>query len=199
MRIISGWARGRRLFSPAPKDQQIRPTSDRAREALFSILAGRVIEARVLDLFAGTGAVGLEALSRGARQVVFIDHGQTALQLIKKNVEACLSSQPVGDRSAQIIRHDLGRGIGPLHNSGRLAEPFDLIFLDPPYGRGLAEKILTELAASPLIHDQTLIVAEETIEALLSEHIGCLHLSDQRRYGDSGFWFYHPQGQGVTR
>ncbi len=198
MRIISGWARGRRLFSPAPKDKEIRPTADRAREALFSILGPQVEDARVLDLFAGTGALGVEALSRGAAQVVFIELGQTALQLIQKNATLCLNGKTASAGMVDIIRHDLRRGLTPLYKSGRLSEPFDLIFLDPPYGKGLAEKILSELATTPLIHEQTLIVAEDTTDVTLPEQIAGLQLSDQRHYGDSGFWFYRPHDQGAS-
>ncbi|MBC8208047.1 MAG: 16S rRNA (guanine(966)-N(2))-methyltransferase RsmD [Desulfobulbaceae bacterium] len=198
MRIISGWARGRRLFSPAPKDQQIRPTADRAREALFSILGTQVQNARILDLFAGTGALGLEAMSRGAARIVFVDLGQTALQLIKKNVAICLTGRPAHEEMIDIIRHDLSRGLTSLCNSDRLSGQFDLIFLDPPYGKGLAQKILTELASTSLIHDHTIIMAEETADITLPEQADHLHLIDQRQYGDSGFWFYRPQGQGAT-
>ena len=87
MRIISGSARGRKLFSPQSGSKAIRPTSDRAREALFNIIATRVVDCRVLDLFAGTGAFGCEALSRGAAEVCFIDHAQVSLELIRKNIK----------------------------------------------------------------------------------------------------------------
>ena len=111
MRIISGLARGRKLATPG-QSKAIRPTTDRAREALFSILGTRVESARVLDLFAGTGALGLEALSRGAEQVVFVDYQQAALQLIKQNCISCMQSMgSTAVNAPVIIKHDLRRNV----------------------------------------------------------------------------------------
>ena len=132
MRIVGGRLRGRALA--APKTQAIRPTADRLRESLFNILAHAygdpVTGARVLDLFAGTGALGFEAISRGATFVQFIDDGAEARALLRQNIEA-LGLAAI----TKIFRRDATK-LGPLHP----AAPYSLVFLDPPYGKGLAER-----------------------------------------------------------
>src|SRR6188474_1055187 len=134
MRIVGGRLRGRALA--APKSQAIRPTADRLRESLFNVLAHAygdpVTGARVLDLFAGTGALGLEALSRGAAFALLVDDAAEARALLRENVAAL----GLGGVS-RIFRRDATR-LGPAHP----LEPFALVFLDPPYGKGLAEKAL---------------------------------------------------------
>src|SRR3954465_870332 len=131
MRVIGGRLRGRGLA--APKSQAIRPTADRLRETLFNILAHAyddpVSDARVLDLFAGTGALGIEAVSRGAAFVLFVDDGAEARALLRENVEAL----GLGG-GTRIFRRDATK-LGPVHP----LEPFNLAFLDPPYGKALAE------------------------------------------------------------
>src|SRR5436853_1144260 len=134
MRIVGGRLRGRSLA--APKSQRVRPTADRLRESLFNILlhayGDPVTDARVLDLFAGTGALGLEAMSRGAAFALFIDEGAEARALMRENV----ATLGLGG-TTRIYRRDATR-LGPAHP----IEPFSLIFLDPPYGHGLAEQAL---------------------------------------------------------
>ncbi len=190
MRIISGWAKGRRLFTPPGRTQAIRPTSDRAREALFSILGSRCEDSRVLDLFAGTGALGLEALSRGAREVVLVDFHRQALDLIKRNIEACLP-HPDGS-SIHVVRHDLRKGLPASLTSRSDENAFDLIFLDPPYSKGLSLKILESISNSNMYNDDALIIAEERSSESLPDQCGKLNLTDQRTYGDTGFWLYSP-------
>ncbi len=185
MRIIGGTAGGRRIVAPAGRTA--RPTSDRAREALFAIIAARagggpapapaLAGARVLDLFAGSGALGLEALSRGAAEAVFVDNDRQALAAIARNVAAL----GFGDR-ARIVRRDLARG--------RLlpAGPFDLVFCDPPYGRGLAGRTARMVATTGLLAPEGLLVVEERagVEVAVAAPLA---LFDQRRYGDTCFWF----------
>ncbi len=138
MRVVGGSLRGRTLA--APKSQTIRPTADRLREALFNILVhaydNPIGGARVLDLFAGTGALGIEALSRGAAFALFVDDGAEARALLRENV----ATLGLGGTS-RIFRRDATK-LGPAHP----VEPFSLAFLDPPYGKGLAEQAL-ELGA----------------------------------------------------
>ena len=194
MRIISGKSRGRILRVPSRNDVKagIRPTADRVKEALFSILGGRIRGARVLDLYAGTGALGLEALSRGAELAVFVDNGDAALELVKKNIELCgLSS------SSAIVRRDLTRGLAFLPGLAP-AGGFDLIFLDPPYRQGLVAQFLGGLAELKLLAFDGLVVAEEGAEVELAEAYPGLTLADRRRYGDTGLWFYgHKQEDGT--
>lgn len=194
MRIISGKSRGRILRVPSRNDVKagIRPTADRVKEALFSILVGRTRGARVLDLYAGTGALGLEALSRGAELAVFVDNGDVAIDLIKKNVELCGLSG-----SSVIVRRDLTRGLAFLQELAP-AGGFDLIFLDPPYRQGLTALFLSGLAEFPVLAWDGLVVAEEGREVELAEVYPGLTLADRRRYGDTAIWFYqHSQEDGA--
>ncbi|MEW5722699.1 MAG: 16S rRNA (guanine(966)-N(2))-methyltransferase RsmD [Thermodesulfobacteriota bacterium] len=149
MRIIAGKFRGRRLF--APRGLEVRPTADRVKEAVFSILGPRVTGAAVLDLFAGTGNLGLEALSRGADRAVFVDHLPKALAALERNLKAL----GLGDR-ARIVRADLAKGPGPWKDLG----PFDLIFLDPPYGQGLVARALGLVLRAGAAAPDALAVAE---------------------------------------
>lgn len=190
MRIISGHARGRKLLTPG-NSNLIRPTADRAREALFSIIGNRISSALVLDLYAGTGALGLESLSRGASQVVFVEKHIKALELIRKNCDLCLKSmEPGAGKRAIIIKHDLTRGINLPPDKAFGVESFDLIFLDPPYQKGLAEKSLIDIDNSSLLKSNTLVIAEDCSGEKLPEAFSRLKLSDKRRYGETGFWFY---------
>lgn len=186
LRIIAGTAKGRRLATP-PKAKGralIRPTSDRAREALFSILGPAVRGARVLDLFAGTGALGLEALSRGAAFAVFVDSQRQALELIRHNVHICGFSE-----QSLILKRDLPKS--PLFSAELQEEMFSLVFLDPPYGKQLALGMLSALAtAEGHLTPGAVVVAEEAAGEQLPPGTGDLLLTDQRRYGDTGFWFF---------
>src|ERR1700751_1226017 len=157
MRVVGGRLRGRALA--APKSQAIRPTSDRLRESLFNILAhghgDPVTGARVLDLFAGTGALGLEAMSRGARFALFIDDGAEARALMRANVEAL----GLGGMT-RIFRRDATK-LGAAHP----VEPFSLVFLDPPYGPGLPQRAPPSLGAGGWLTADALVVVEEAADA----------------------------------
>ena len=154
MRIVGGKLRGRALVGP--KAQGIRPTADRLRESLFNILihayGDPVSGARVLDLFAGTGALGLEAMSRGAAFTLFVDDGAEARALLRANVDAL----GLGG-STKIFRRDATK-LGPAHP----VEPFSLVFADPPYGQGLAEKALASARDGGWLKPDALIVVEES-------------------------------------
>lgn len=191
MRIISGWARGRKLAAPPGKSRDIRPTSDRAREALFSILGPAVRGSVVLDLFAGTGALGLEALSRGAEKVTLVDFSHTSLKLISRNLSALQDN--IREGSVTVIRHDLRKGLPPELAASDTRVQFDLIFLDPPYSMGLSLKILEWLSNSSLLQENCTVIAEERSSEKLPEICGRLLLTDQRTYGDTGFWLYSLQ------
>jgi 16S rRNA (guanine(966)-N(2))-methyltransferase RsmD len=174
MRIISGAFRGRRLHTP--KDNRIRPTIDRVREAVFSMIAGEVPGAKVLDLFAGTGAMGLEALSRGAQFCFFVDNGQEALSLIRENVQLCGAQ----DRS-RVIKGPAASAIRRLESEKEL---FDLIFMDPPYGKGYIEKTLEIVGA--VARDGALVIAERHIKDKPPPVPALVWQKDrERRYGDT--------------
>ena len=167
--------------------QLIRPTGDRAREALFNIIGREIEHASVLDLYAGTGALGLEALSRSAERAVFIDNSENAVQIIRKNIALCGFS----DRSI-VFRRSLTKGLSFLtrHLPGI---SFSVVFADPPYRKGLSTQILTELAKTHLLQPEALVVIEESAVAELAPEMAGLTLADKRRYGDTRFWFYRRQ------
>ena len=180
MRIVGGRLRGRALTSP--KSQAVRPTADRLRESLFNILAhgygDPVTGARVLDLFAGTGALGLEALSRGATFTLFVDDGADARALMRANVEAL----GLGGVS-RIFRRDATK-LGAVHP----LEPFSLVFADPPYGQGLAQKALTSARDGGWLTPDALAVVEEAAGAGFTAPEGFTEL-ERRRYDDTEFVF----------
>lgn len=176
MRIVGGRLRGRALA--APKSAAIRPTADRLREALFNILAHAygdpVAGARVLDLFAGTGALGLEAVSRGAAFALFIDDAAEARALIRANVEA-LGLGGV----TRIFRRDATR-LGAAHP----VEPFSFVFADPPYGRGLAEQALVAARDGGWLTPDALVVVEEAVDAKFAAPEG-FEERERRGYDDT--------------
>ena len=143
-----------------------------------------VEEATVLDLYAGTGAMGLEALSRSARRAVFVDISSQAVQIIHKNVSLCGFS----DRTL-VLKRDLTKGLSFLTRQ-LPALRFSLVFVDPPYRLGLSAAMLQNLAESDILSPAALVVIEEDALAELPPRVGQLTLIDQRRYGDTGFWLY---------
>ena len=180
MRIVGGRLRGRILA--APRSQAIRPTADRLRESLFNILVHAygdpVTGARVLDLYAGTGALGLEALSRGAAFALFIDDDAEARALIRENIAAL----GLGG-TTRIFRRD-ATSLGSAHPVG----PFSLAFLDPPYGRGLAEVALASARAGGWLTPDALIVVEEAADAGFTVPEGYEDI-ERRRYDDTELIF----------
>jgi 16S rRNA (guanine966-N2)-methyltransferase len=183
MRVVGGRLGGRSLATP--KSQAIRPTADRLREALFNILTHAygdpVNGARVLDLFAGTGALGIEALSRGAAFALFVDDGAEARALLRENVTAL----GLGGTS-RIFRRDATK-LGPVHP----LEPFTLAFLDPPYGQGLAGKALASGSTGGWFTPNALIVVEEATKANFAELEGFTEI-ERRRYDDTEFVLLRP-------
>jgi len=183
MRIVAGKLRSRALAGP--KSDAIRPTSDRLREALFNILTHSygdpIAGARVLDLFAGTGALGIEAISRGAAYALFVDEGVEARALLRDNIE----SLGLGG-VARIFRRDATR-LGPAHP----LEPFSLVFLDPPYGKELAEKALVSAREGNWLNPSALIVVEEGTSAGFTAPRGFVEL-ERRKYDDTEFVFLRP-------
>ena len=180
MRVVGGRLRGRALKSPP--SQAIRPTADRLRESVFNILMhaydNPIEGARVLDLFAGTGALGIEASSRGAKFVLFVDNGAEARALLRNNVE----SLGLGGVT-KVYRRD-ATDPGPAHP----VEPFSLVFLDPPYGKGLAEKALASLRDGGWLTPGALLVVEEAKTAAFAAPDGFEEL-ERRAYDDTEFVF----------
>jgi 16S rRNA (guanine966-N2)-methyltransferase len=188
MRIVAGRFRGLQLATP--KDARVRPTSDRVREAVFNVLAHndfgvgfRLPEARVLDLFAGTGALGLEALSRGAKYVLFVDDHAESRALIRQNVEAANATG-----ATKIWRRD-ATGLGPMPaNAGG---PFDLVFLDPPYRKGLVAAALASARVGDWFAASAIVVAEMAADEVFAVPEG-FELLDERAYGETKVFVLRP-------
>ncbi|NLI80743.1 MAG: 16S rRNA (guanine(966)-N(2))-methyltransferase RsmD [Deltaproteobacteria bacterium] len=180
MRIVAGEFRGRRLDSP--RTRKIRPTPDRVREALFSMLAQELPGAKVLDLFAGTGALGLEALSRGAAFSVFVDNDPEALRLIYSNIRRC----GVEVRT-RVIAAPAEAALSLMADEGSV---FDLIFMDPPYGKGHLETLLPQLHR--IAGAATLVIAEHHTKDILPPTCGIWLRFKQRFYGDTAISIYSP-------
>ena len=178
MRIVGGNLRGLKLADVGAGDPaaHLRPTTDRVRESIFNLLingthGNPIPGARVLDLFAGTGALGLEALSRGAARVAFVDDGTAARALLRRNIEL-MRAMGVTD----VWRRD-ATAMGPCRGAG-----YDLVFLDPPYGMGLGEKAVASCLANGWIAPGAMIVWEESVSPTVPAP---LEQIDQRRYGDT--------------
>jgi 16S rRNA (guanine966-N2)-methyltransferase len=183
VRIIAGEFRGRRLQTP--KGRGIRPTSDRVREAIFNVIAARVAGANVLDLFAGTGALGLEALSRRAARAVFVDQNSEATRLIEENIHLC----GVADRSI-LIRRAILPSLATLATLLAGAGGFDLVFLDPPYGQDLVPVVLERLTELQLVSHSALAVAEHHRHDSIPSPCGGWDRTKERRYGDTLVSFF---------
>ena len=167
MRVITGTARGRRLKTPEGMD--IRPTTDNVKESVFNILQFDIEGRRVLDLFAGTGQLGIECLSRGAKEVVFIDQSRDAVKIAKDNLKACGFSAPVLQQDA----------ISYLSACGK----FDLIFVDPPYDAGLYKTVLEKINSIDILSEGGIILCESRRETDMPELQTPYYLRKEYRYG----------------
>lgn len=175
VRIIAGTSRGKRL--QAVKGIGIRPTSNRLRESVFNILSPIVAGSCVLDLFAGTGALGLEALSRGAERAVFVDNHRTSIAAVKANVTACGFS----DR-ASVLLWDVVKNLRCLHH---VNPAFDLVFMDPPYGRQSVVPTLRNLSESGCLKHEAIVVIEHSRQEEIPLETLDFSVSDRRKYRKS--------------
>ncbi len=182
MRVISGIAKGRKLVTF--KGSDIRPTSDRARETLFNILKEKIACSSFLDLFAGSGAIGIEALSRGAENMVFVENRVTSITLIKKNLKKCGFSEGPS-RHIKIIHKDV------LIYLKTAKKKFDIIFIDPPYQTDLAEKSLLCLSKKNLLKPDGMIVLEQYFKRSTEQEISNLQCVKRKKVGDAFFSFFH--------
>lgn len=178
MRIISGTARGRTIVAPA--GDRTRPTQDKVRESLFNIIRWDVMEARILDLFAGTGALSLESLSRGAQSAVLVDTDRAACEAIRKNIAACRMED-----KARLIVRDYRQAMDQLAREG---EVFDVVFLDPPYRMENTGEMCAALYDKGLLAKAFLLVVEHKrgLAPLVDERFEAF---DQRDYGDTQITF----------
>lgn len=181
MRIIGGDAKGRRIHSP--KRSKIRPTSDGIKESLFNILP-EVSEKSFLDLFAGTGNVGIEALSRGASKVVFIEKNAVMANSIKRNLEEFGLSGKY-----EILTTEASKGIRQLQ---KRRERFDYLFADPPYEKGFIREIFQCIREGEMISSDGVVVIQHSIkENIEGTQTGTFVLTDQRKYGDTLLSFFN--------
>jgi 16S rRNA (guanine(966)-N(2))-methyltransferase RsmD len=183
MRVISGTAKGRKLAPP--KDRRILPTSDRVKEALFSILIsqwGTLDGKAVLDLFAGSGNLGIEALSRGANHAVFVDNHRTSVTLVATNLRSTgLTGQ------AEVIQSDVNQALSRFNDAAR---KFDLVFADPPYGQGLTGALLDRLGSILILDEGAIVVIESAAGEEFPAITGSLEQTGRRIYGDTALTFF---------
>jgi 16S rRNA (guanine966-N2)-methyltransferase len=180
MRVIAGEHKGRRLSSP--RAGPLRPTSGRVKEALFSILGERTVGARFLDLFAGTGAIGIEALSRGAARATFVEPHPSSLKLLRANLVRC-TMQPLATIEPCSVEAFLGRRRGP-------EETFEVIFADPPYGADLASTLLPALDEAGIMAGDSIVILEHATKVAVPPTAGRLSRRRQYRYGDTTLSVY---------
>lgn len=180
MRIIAGEAKGKRI--ECRKGNETRPTQDSVKEALFSIIAPYIPDARFLDLFSGTGNIALEALSRGAKRAIMIEKEQEALRYIIKNINN------LGyEEKARAYKNDVSRAIEIL---GRKGEKFDIIFMDPPYKDEICEKVMRIISKNKVLAENGLIICEHHMFEELGDIVEEFKKSDERRYGKKVVTFY---------
>ncbi|MEW6720692.1 MAG: 16S rRNA (guanine(966)-N(2))-methyltransferase RsmD [Thermodesulfobacteriota bacterium] len=178
MRVVAGRWKGRTLR--APRGMAVRPTTDRVREAVFSVLGERVVGSRVLDLFAGTGAMAIEALSRGAATAVLVESFPPAVEAVKANLAA------VGAPQAACLSMDYRKALRRLAAGG---EKFSLVFLDPPYGKGLLERAGEEIRRAGILDPGAIVVAESAAREAAPAPGGWIRVSE-KRYGDTRVSFF---------
>ena len=159
-----------------------RPTTDRIKENLFNILAPYIINSKVLDLFAGSGSLGIEALSRGAESAVFSDRNEKCIKIIKNNLEHAKIAEKAGVF--------LGEAVVILKKLSQHRQKFDIIFLDPPYKKGIVPQILQHLEENDVLDEKFIIIAETDISDELPESMGCLIISKIQVYGSTKLTFY---------
>lgn len=180
MRVISGEFKGRNLEQIV--GIEIRPTSDRVKESLFNILGTRLTDCAFLDLFAGTGGIGIEAYSRGAAQVVFIDESSKSIKILKSNLDKLSISDKV-----EVYNTDYLNAIKRLDYDNK---KFDIIFIDPPYLKGFEQIALLQISECNMLADEGIIVVEHDLKDKMQENIGKLKLTRQNRYGNTMLSFY---------
>ena len=180
MRIIAGEYGGRRLESLS--GQNTRPTSDKIKETLFNIIGPYFDGGMVLDLYAGSGALGIEAVSRGMDQAVLVDKNRAAIQVISNNVKVTKE-----EHKFDILNKPAEIALNQLRNH---TEPFSLVFLDPPYAEQKLEQVILQLQEYALLTEEALVICEVSSEVILPEKIGELSLNDERKYGKTKLYFF---------
>ena len=175
LRIITGSLKKKKLFSV--RGAKTRPTTDRLRETIFNILNKDVIDSMILDIFAGTGALGIEALSRGAGYVIFVEKSRTASHIIKQNIQICNLENKTSVMTMDALKNLRGiKSITPF---------FDLVFMDPPYNKGFITPTLMNLHNSALLKKNSCIVVEHSVKEDIPHDLAGYHMYDNRKYGNT--------------
>lgn len=180
MRVISGKARGKKLKTP--ENDNIRPTLDRVKENVFNVIGFSIRNAVVLDLFSGTGAIGIEALSRGAKQVYFVDKDRKSYELTEFNVKSAKLEE-----NAVILNQDAENALIQFENKDL---KFDIIFLDPPYNKGIVQKILQQLEKYNIMQSEGVVIVETDREEETPEKFGKFFKQKEKSYSSTKITFY---------
>lgn len=180
MRVISGKVRGLKLNSP--KNEDVRPTTDRVKESLFNIINQYVIDSKVLDLFAGTGSLGIECLSRGAKECVFVDLSKESINIVKSNIKKARV-----ENESIVINADFKEAINKLKGQN---SRFDIIFMDPPYYKDLFIESLEKIDEADLLDEDGIIVIEHDSKDEFPENISRLEKTKSKKYGNTTLTFY---------
>ncbi|GAA3651712.1 16S rRNA (guanine(966)-N(2))-methyltransferase RsmD [Asaccharospora irregularis] len=180
MRVISGKVRGLKLNTP--KNEDVRPTTDRVKESLFNIISSYVMESNVLDLFAGTGSLGIECLSRGANKCVFVDNSKESIEIVKSNIKKARFEE-----SSIIINSDFKDATNKLYVQ---KNKFDIIFMDPPYYKNMFIEAIDRINGLELLAEEGILVIEHDIKDEFPEKIGKLEKSRHKKYGNTALTFY---------
>lgn len=185
MRIITGRARGLQLNTP--KNFDVRPTADRVKESVFSIIGSKIIGTQVLDLFAGTGNLGLESWSRGAEAITFIDQSNESLRLVQNNIAKCKA-----EKDCTVIKGNAVNIIERLYKQGKL---FDFAFCDPPYNKGWIEKIVNALNTYPVLNHGGYLVVERAVHEVVENLPAAFELVRSEKYGETivDFIYYNKE------
>ncbi|MGL5643103.1 MAG: 16S rRNA (guanine(966)-N(2))-methyltransferase RsmD [Paraclostridium sp.] len=180
MRVISGKARGLKLN--APKNEDVRPTTDRVKESLFNIINGYIIDGEVLDLFAGTGSLGIECLSRGASKSVFVDVNRSSIDIVRSNIKKARVEE-----NSEVVNLDYKSAIDRLEN---MLHKFDIIFMDPPYYENIFIDALKKVDESNILKEDGIVVVEHDTKHEFPENIGSLVKDKSKKYGNTTLTFY---------
>lgn len=180
MRVISGKVRGLKLN--APKNDDVRPTTDRVKESLFNMINSYMMESDILDLFAGTGSLGIECLSRGANKCVFVDSSKDSIAIVKSNVKKARV-----ENESVILNSDFKSAIKSLSLKN---QQFDVIFMDPPYYKNMFSDALTAVDSNNLLKEDGIIIVEHDTKDKFPDSIGRLYKSRDKKYGNTTITFY---------
>ena len=185
LRVISGKARGLKLDTP--KNQDVRPTTDRVKESLFNVINSYIMDSNILDLFAGTGSLGIECLSRGAKNCVFVDKSKDSINIVRSNVKKARV-----ENESTILNVDFKDAVKRLSTQN---QKFDVIFMDPPYYENMFIECLKSIDKFNLLDEDGIIVVEHDTKDLFEDSIGRLNKSREKKYGNTTLTFYKLEEQ----